>query len=255
MTFSFRSLLDSPIFERVFDVIMIFGPSLGYIPQYYEISHTKNTRAFSTLVSFILLIANILRIFFWAYEKFDVVLVIQSVVMIVAQLIVLELIVRLRTTEREERGSDGTGLSLLRIKKFWSWDSYGEYVLFLTGFVVIVGLIVTTDIKWIHYSKAGDILGVLALMIEATLGMPQFVHNWRTKTTAGLRKELVGTWFFGDVFKTIYFVFKNAPWVFVMCGAIQITVDLMIFGQFWIYRKPKAATPLRGKWRQFNDFL
>ena len=103
---------------NVFDGIMIFGPSLGYIPQYYEIAHTKNTHAFSILVSFILLIANILRIFFWAYERFDVVLVLQSVVMIMAQMILLELIVRLRVEWRRKEAVDETGLSLTNIKSF-----------------------------------------------------------------------------------------------------------------------------------------
>src|ERR1700722_5570665 len=127
---SFSASSNHVILERLFDIIMIFGPSLGYIPQYYEIAHTKNTHAFSILVSFILLIANILRIFFWIYEKFDVVLVLQSIVMIMTQLILLELIVRLKAKEREERGMRRVGWSLFNIKRFWRWDTYGEYVLF-----------------------------------------------------------------------------------------------------------------------------
>ena len=37
----------------------------GYIPQYREIAKTQNEEGFSTGVSFILLVANIMRVFFW----------------------------------------------------------------------------------------------------------------------------------------------------------------------------------------------
>lgn len=53
------------IHEIVIPLALIFGPVIGYIPQYIEINKTKNYRAFSPLVSLILLLANILRIFFW----------------------------------------------------------------------------------------------------------------------------------------------------------------------------------------------
>ena len=119
-------------------------------------------------------------------------------------------------------------------------------MIFLIGFVIIVGLIVIADIKWIHSSHGGDILGILALMIEATLGMPQFVHDWRTKTTAGLRKELVGTWFFGDVFKTIYFIYKDAPWVFVMCGSHPDCCGSVDLWSNVDVQETKTMTPLRG---------
>lgn len=77
-------------------VVLVVGPVIGYIPQYHEIQKTHNFRAFSPLVSLILLVSNILRIFFWVEKRFELALLLQSVVMIVAQLLLLELIVRLR---------------------------------------------------------------------------------------------------------------------------------------------------------------
>ena len=44
---------------------MIFGGVVPYIPQYYEIFKTKNASGFSLNVCLALLLANILRIFFW----------------------------------------------------------------------------------------------------------------------------------------------------------------------------------------------
>lgn len=44
---------------------MVFGGALPYIPQYREIQRSGNTEGFSTHVCLVLLVANILRLFFW----------------------------------------------------------------------------------------------------------------------------------------------------------------------------------------------
>jgi len=40
----------------------------------------------------------------------------------------------------------------------------------------------------------------------------------------------------GDVFKTSYFVLRSSPVQFVVCGALQVCVDLAILSQVWLYR-------------------
>lgn len=45
--------------------LMVFGGALPYIPQYQEIQRSGTSEGFSTRVCLVLLIANILRIFFW----------------------------------------------------------------------------------------------------------------------------------------------------------------------------------------------
>lgn len=91
------------IVESALCVALIFGPILGYIPQYGEISRTHNTEGFSTLVCFILIASNILRAFFWILKRFELTLLFQSLVMIVAQLALLELIVRLNLKRRPHK--------------------------------------------------------------------------------------------------------------------------------------------------------
>lgn len=45
--------------------LMVFGGALPYLPQYQEIQTSSNTEGFSTRVCLVLLVANILRVFFW----------------------------------------------------------------------------------------------------------------------------------------------------------------------------------------------
>lgn len=45
--------------------LMVFGGALPYLPQYQEIQRSGTSEGFSTRVCLVLLVANILRIFFW----------------------------------------------------------------------------------------------------------------------------------------------------------------------------------------------
>jgi len=51
-----------------------------------------------------------------------------------------------------------------------------------------------------------EILGSVALGLEACLAFPQAWKIYRTKSVKGLSYSLVGTWLAGDAFKTWYFV-------------------------------------------------
>lgn len=96
-------LIMMSILELLLCLCLIFGPVLGFIPQYRQILSTQNAAGFSTLVCFILITANILRCFFWMLQRFEVSLLLQSVVMVFAQLILLELIVRIELYNRRTK--------------------------------------------------------------------------------------------------------------------------------------------------------
>ncbi|KAI4904457.1 hypothetical protein NFI96_001676 [Prochilodus magdalenae] len=80
--------------------VMVFGGAVPYIPQYQEIQHSGNTEGFSTRVCLVLLIANILRIFFWIGKQFELTLLLQSVVMILTMLAMLHLCCAIQSTNR-----------------------------------------------------------------------------------------------------------------------------------------------------------
>uniref|UniRef100_A0A3Q1GTA3 Si:dkey-246g23.2 n=1 Tax=Acanthochromis polyacanthus TaxID=80966 RepID=A0A3Q1GTA3_9TELE len=80
--------------------VMVFGGALPYVPQYQEIQRSSNTEGFSTRVCFVLLIANILRIFFWMGKQFEMTLLLQSVVMILTMFAMLHLCCTVQNTNR-----------------------------------------------------------------------------------------------------------------------------------------------------------
>src|SRR5689334_552466 len=113
---------------------------------------------------------------------------------------------------------------------FWNWEDIGSYVFFLTAFnsllvmlTLLFGMVTSEHGKW-NYEYSGSytyyqILGYLALMVEAVLPMPQIVSNWRKKSVQGLSLVMVGTWFLGDAYKTFYFLMRGLPAPFILCGA------------------------------------
>eukprot|EP00762_Andalucia_godoyi_P002793 ANDGO_04550.mRNA.2 hypothetical protein len=209
------------------DLGIIFGPVFGYVSQYKDISRARTAEGFSSLVSFILLSSNILRVFFWFGKRFELALLFQSIVMIVAQMVLVELICRFPTSMM--RGHRFTDFNAIH---FWSWEDFNSYVSFVGAFSAIVGF---STVMFGSFEWYIEFIGFAALLSEATLGIPQMLHNLRHRSTAGLSKTLIITWVAGDSFKTFYFVLNGAPFQFLLCGIIQLVVDAIIMFQFYAY--------------------
>ncbi|KAN0050607.1 hypothetical protein ACTA71_003742 [Dictyostelium dimigraforme] len=79
--------------------LFIFAPVIGYVSQYRDIQRTSNSEGFSTRVCLILLLSNILRCYFWIGKQFDITLLYQSIVMIIAQLLMLHLCISIKSRE------------------------------------------------------------------------------------------------------------------------------------------------------------
>jgi solute carrier family 66, member 2 len=71
-----------------------------------------------------------------------------------------------------------------------------------------------------------EIVGFLAVFTEAMLGAPQFVRNFKNKSTIGMSMSMVIMWTFGDLFKTVYFVLREAPRQFWICGTLQVSFHI-----------------------------
>lgn len=52
-------------------LFMIFGPMIGYVPQYQQIAAARSIGSFSVPICFILLTANVLRVYYWYVSLFS----------------------------------------------------------------------------------------------------------------------------------------------------------------------------------------
>ncbi|XP_062923216.1 solute carrier family 66 member 2 [Mobula hypostoma] len=211
---------------------MVFGGAAPYIPQYREIQKSGNTEGFSTHVCLVLLVANILRLFFWFGRNFDVTLVWQSIVLIITMLALLYLCCDLQQSSR-------MSTSIHRFtdfdpRYFWAWSRFLDYIQFCLSFTVAC-LFVTYLL--IDSQLFVETLGFSAVLTEAMLGLPQLWRNFKNKSTAGMSVNMVLLWTLGDVFKTAYFIINATPVQFWVCGTLQICIDIAIFFQVFTYRK------------------
>lgn len=74
---------------------------IPYIPQYLIIKRTQNAAGFSNYVCLTLLVANIIRIEFWFGKQFEIPLLLQSIVMIICMLIMLEIWTRVHARQMQ----------------------------------------------------------------------------------------------------------------------------------------------------------
>uniref|UniRef100_A0A182WRW0 Uncharacterized protein n=1 Tax=Anopheles quadriannulatus TaxID=34691 RepID=A0A182WRW0_ANOQN len=116
---------------------------------------------------------------------------------------------------------------------FWQWTDFQSYVDFML-LVWAIGAAITylmLSVTWFM-----ETIGFLAVFTEAMLGLPQFVRNYKNKSTHGMSICMVIMWTAGDMFKTGYFVLRHAPTQFWICGTLQVSLDLAILLQVYLYR-------------------
>ncbi|RNF00017.1 hypothetical protein TraAM80_07844 [Trypanosoma rangeli] len=109
-----------------------------------------------------------------------------------------------------------------------------QYALW-TAVVIIVAIVYYGTIGTV-WAAAPEVIGYLALGIEALLVLPQILRNDRRKSTQGLTIALVLTWFVGDIIKVFYFIFDHQPFPFILCGCFQLSLDLVVVGQIIYFR-------------------
>ncbi|XP_035445757.1 solute carrier family 66 member 2 isoform X3 [Spodoptera frugiperda] len=216
---------------------MIVGGVAPYIPQYLQIKKTQDAEGFSLYVCLTLLVANTLRILFWFGKRYEIPLLIQSLVMNMTMFGMIHLCVNVRKKNQIIRARERIFTDMER-KYFWAWTDFQSYIDCMLVFSVLGGAI---TYLLIEFSPFVELIGFLALFTEAMLGAPQIARNHKNKSTEGMSVCMVVMWTCGDLFKTTYFVLREAPPQFWLCGCLQVSLDIVILSQVWWYRHNTAA--------------
>jgi len=165
-------------------------------------------------------------------------LLLQSILMIIVQFVMLEICVRYAKGVKKS-----STITDLDVSQFWNWSDLFSYVVFIAVFCLTVG---TISLFLIPISSAYiELLGTMSTTIEAVLGLPQAIKNYKSQSVEGLSPVLLGTWFLGDGFKTFYFIFKNQPIQFIACGIFQLLVDCVLLFQYFYYGRRNGARGTR----------
>lgn len=240
ITEEFRDITLAKVVKWVCATVMIFGGVVPYIPQYIQIYTEEDAQGFSMYVCLALLIANTLRILFWFGKRYELPLLVQSIIMNIMMLAMIQLCVRVRnkTNLVPYRGQDKF-FTDFDWRYFWQWTDFQSYLDFLLALSISLSLL---TFLCINSTVFIELLGFMAVFTEAMLGVPQLLKNLQSRSTVGMNLLMVLMWTAGDAFKTVYFVVREAPLQFWICGTLQVIIDIAILGQVYWYHRPDNAT-------------
>ena len=223
----------SYIVKFLADILMIFVPSIGYFFQAKKFKETKSSKGFAKFLCLLILIANILRVFFWFGKKFSLILLYQSIVVILSQIYLIHVYFEYQEdfpVKSEKNISEYliNWSETLSPRKIWNWDDEIEYYKFIIFLVVIFSIICRIGK---NSSQLFEILGIISVSFETFIELPQIKENCMTKDIRNLSGEMVFMWFAGDLFKTSYNFIYHSPLQIIIGGIIMNLEDIILSSQ------------------------
>lgn len=212
-----------------------------------------------------MLLASILKVFYWFGAHYDTALLIQALLTLVVQTILLKVALDNRPRSSTRGGLEHNPfaaynssnvkdllqntLNGVRPFNFWRWTNTRPYFQFL-AYVVTALLSIQVLLPFIsRTSFYVSLLGYLGLAIEALLPIPQILKNHNARSCKGFRLSVIINWLAGDSMKMSYFFLSKevVPWPFKLCGIFQACCDSYLGVQFYMYGDGSRET-----WRDYT---
>jgi len=199
---------------------------------------TRSSAGFSLDIPLIMLLASILKVYYWFGAHFATSLLVQALLMIAVHLLCLHVALTNRPTPSHLPFQTTHNQPMKRPYDFWQWRQPRPYWSFLTYFslgLLVLHLLIGPTRLFIPYT---GMLGAIALSIEATLPLPQLYANYTRKGCRGFRPSVIVNWVIGDTFKMWFFFASSkgdVPWVFKACGVFQATCDVGLALQYLVW--------------------
>lgn len=199
---------------------------------------SRSSAGFSLDIPLIMLVSSILKVFYWFGAHFSTSLLVQALLMIIVHVLCLHVALTNRPPPSTHIPFQTTSALSKRPYEFWQWRAtrpYWTFLTYFTGALLILHLLLSTTSYFIPYT---DLLGMIALSIEATLPLPQLYANYSRKGCKGFRPSVIVNWVIGDTFKMWYFFTSppgEVPLAFKACGVFQASCDLGLAAQYLYY--------------------
>ena len=235
--------------EIIFDIFVIFSPSINYLFQILKFKNTKSSKGFSKLLCFIIMLTHTLRIFFWFTKKYKFTLLIQSFLVIVIQFYLIYLCIKYKEKEikyniipNENNGNINAtnkiknGLSkiknIINIKFMKNLNNAMEYYK-IYFFIVFLLSIFNLSMKDNYFYSNIIVYG--SIFLEMICSLVQIVEIYRTKTQKNISKIMVLLWLLGNALKAYYNIYNKCPIQLIIGAYIQVFLNVVLFSELIYY--------------------
>ena len=242
--------------KLIYDLIMIFIPSIPYFFQIRKIKKIKSSTGFSKYLCLFVLLVNILRIFLLIGTQLYLPALFQAILIIISQFYLIHAYIENEedfpiTNEKTIKEYLTNWKETLNPKKLWKWEYEIEYYKFI--FILVFILLIICPIIGKQYLQFYKILGNVNICFEILIELPQIKENFSTKDSKNLSFVMVLMWFFGDIFKTIINLIHNSPIQVIIGGIIINCEDIMLTSQAILYDENSFINRIcKGKPRYIN---
>lgn len=206
-----------------------------------------------------MLVASILKVFYWFGAYYDKSLLIQACLMVGVQTVLLKVALDNRAPTGSRGGlehkpfsaytADSLVSEVLSGKRpfnFWRWNNakpYFQFLAYMTCTLLFIHVLLPFISRTPFYIT---LLGYVGLAIEALLPIPQILKNHNVRSCKGFRLSVIINWLAGDTMKMSYFFLssESVPWPFKLCGIFQACCDMYLGLQFYMYGDGSTYRPI-----------
>ncbi|WEW56104.1 hypothetical protein PRK78_001539 [Emydomyces testavorans] len=189
-----------------------------------------------------MLVASILKVFYWFGAYYSFPLLLQATTMIAVQILLLKVALDHRPQSPVDHTPfagqlPGGQSGFRRPYDFWQWRATRPYWTFL-GYLFLSLFLVHVFIPPVSRSESYiALLGFAGLGVEALLPVPQILANQRSQSCKGFRLSVLMAWLLGDAMKMSYFFYSGSavPLAFRICGMLQCVCDCYLGIQYWMF--------------------
>ena len=262
------------------DILIVIGPSLGYLIQSLKFKKTKSSKGFSKSICLIIYMSQILRVFFWIGKPFKITLLYQSILIICFQVYLIYLWILYHDIKPKNNINKNNQVNdkkeiieyiidwsdTISPNKIWNWTSTIEYYKFML-FIILI-LLIICGVVGIHNPILVNIMGTISFITEASTLLPQIVVSCKKKNASNLSMTMVALWSLGECCKFIYNIIYKTPIQMILSGGVQIFLDFFCLFQIICYRNSnphyrttdeinETMSPIKSskKVQQINQFM
>lgn len=228
-------------YRALMNFAIVIGPSIGYISQGIKFKINKKSKGFCLSMCLKTILSSIFKIYFWVGKRYNIYLLYQAILVLLLQYYIIIFYLKysdkdcMKIVGLQKRDNCSKSLkSFFDLKNFWRWDNLFSYLFYSIALGILIGFV--CFIFGIRNKIFLEILGYIATAIDVFLGLPQIYTNYKLKNAHSLSTIMILSFLLGDMFRTYYYIATQSPFQFVLCGFLQVSINIILMIQIIYYK-------------------